>query len=461
MKYKYDLQILTASTKYAKALYSVAEKSTAQAQDFHNSAFGANLASYDAQNGRFRMAAKGGDPSYQVKDPTKTDLIDSFAVEDWMFKTRAKKRWKCAFKNVETGKCVGAKVIQDSKSAYHDPYYDKRGLNLDRMPQGTSNGSSFFFFDTFTPDYAADYFRTDAYHTWGTDKVINNAIIPKRVEEGGSWRITDPDTGDWDGVDFGRTWGGRYRFHFVDLGAAPNAFESATWLNAKLPMSSDYPHGDPPIWQYDADPRWQQGGDSCTNSPTEYTGGTACRLMPRLARSVGYGLFFRSTPGYLYRPIPRGDVYWLAVSSWTDFYSRPQWVNGQLTNLPWYGTWWTDTTKLYKIGKVSGGRKQDDTLRWLSSATPYARWVGRIGEKIPLYDPTNNRPTGKKLDTSPEERGPAGPRLPRPRRRRPDRDRPRAAGHRQARGDQVRRRPDRCLQRHREGQGARRPRPGL
>ena len=91
--------------------------------------------------------------------------------------------------------------------------------------------------------------------------MIDGEIVPKAVEKGGSWRITDPDTGQWDGVDFARTWGGRYRFHFVDLGAAPNDYESATWLNAKLPMSSDYPHGDPPIWQYDADPLWKQAGD--------------------------------------------------------------------------------------------------------------------------------------------------------------------------------------------------------
>lgn len=405
MKYEYDLQILRASQEYTKALFQVAEKHTAQGQAYHNSETGPKIAAYDADQGaEFRLAAKGGDPAFMVVDPTKTDLIDAYAVEDWMFRTRADKRWKCAFTDVESGKCVGAKVIQDTKDAYHDPYYDKRGFDLDRMPQGLNKGSSFFFFDTFTPDYAADYFRPDAYHTWGTDKVIDGEIVPKAVEEGGSWRITDPDTGQWDGVDYGRTWGGRYRFHFVDLGAAPNTFESATWLNAKLPMSSDYPHGDPPIWHYDADPRWQQGGESCTNSPTEYTGGTPCRLMPRLARSVAYGLFFRSTPGYLYRPIPRGDVYWLAVTSWTDFYSRPQDPTGagQLTNLPWYGTWWTNTRKLYKIGNVSGGRKQDDTLRWLSSATPYARWVGRIGQKIPLYDPTNNQPTGKKLNTAPK-----------------------------------------------------------
>ena len=403
MKYKYDLQILRASKGYTQALFQVAEKHTAQAQDYHNSETGPKVAAYDADQGsEFRQAAKGGDPAFKVVDPTKTDLIDAYAVEDWMFETRADKRWKCAFTNVENGKCVGAKVIQDTKNAYHDPYYDKKGLNLDKTPQGLNKGSSFFFFDTFTPDYAAKFFRPDAYHTWGTDKVIDGEIVSKAVEQGGSWRITDPDTGQWDGVDFARTWGGRYRFHFVDLGAAPNTFESATWLNAKLPMSSDYPHGDPPIWQYDADPRWQQDGESCTNSPTEYTGGTGCRLMPRLARAVAYGLFFRSTPGYLYRPIPRGDVYWLAVTSWTDFYSRPQYVGGQLTNAPWYGTWWTNTKKLYKIGNVSDGRKQDDTLRWLSSATPYARWVGRIGEKIPLYDPTNNRPTGKKLDTAPK-----------------------------------------------------------
>jgi hypothetical protein len=125
-------------------------------------------------------------------------------------------------------------------------------------------------------------------------------------------------------------------------------------------------------------------------------------MMPRLGRDIAYGLFFRSTAGYLYRPIPRGDVYWLAVTNWTDFYSRPQWVNGQLTNAPWYGTWWTDPDKLYKIGDVADGPRQDDTLRWLSSATPYARWVGRKNEVIPLYDPTNNQPTGDMLDTAPK-----------------------------------------------------------
>jgi len=408
IKYNYQLHVLQASDAYAKALFQVAEDNTAQAQAYHEgstSTRSKNQVKYDATYGKFRVLAKGGDPSYVVSDPTKTDLVDAYSVEDWIFNSRTDSKWACAFTDAETGACSSPSVIDPDPRAYHDPYYDKSGLNLDTMPQGLNKGSSFFFLDTFTPDYAKDYFRPNAYHTYGTDKVINGGIVAKSVEDGGSWRITDPDTGDWDGVDFARTWGGRYRFHFVDLGAAPNDYEAASWAGKGLGMSNDYPHGDPPIWQYDADPLWQQGGDTCVTDidPTlPYSNFTPCRLMPRLGRDVAYGLFFRSTAGYLYRPIPRGDVYWLATSTWTDFYSRPQWVQGQLANAPWYGTWWTDSSKLFKIGDVSGGTQQDDTLRWLSSATPYARWVGRKNEVIPLYDPTSNQPTGEVLDTSPK-----------------------------------------------------------
>ncbi|WP_299445095.1 CARDB domain-containing protein [uncultured Phycicoccus sp.] len=410
MTYRYDISVLAASEEYAKALFQVAENATAKAQTYHGGTTRtANQVKYDQAYGALRVAAKDGDLSYKVADPTKTDLVDAYAVEDWIFETRYDDRWACAFTNLETGECSSPAVVNPDAGAYHDPYYDKSGLNLDRMPQGPNQGSSFFFLDTFTPGYAKDYFRPGAYHTYGTDKVIDGAIVPKAVEDGGSWRITDPDTGDWDGIDFGRTWGGRYRFHFIDLGAAPNDFESATWAGKGLGMSSDYPHGDPPVWHYTADPLWKQSGDTCATDGTKiagmdlpYNNTTPCRMMPRLARDVAYGLFFRSTAGYLYRPIPRGDTYWLAVSNWTDFYSRPQWVNGALTNAPWYGSWWTDMDKLYKIGDVSGGTQQDDTLRWLSSATPYARWVGRKGETIPLYDPTNNLPTGEVLDTSPK-----------------------------------------------------------
>jgi hypothetical protein len=407
IKFNYQLRIIQASDEYARALFQVAEDSTARDQAYKASSRGQDMARYDSLYGHFRVLAKNGDASYRVTDPTKTDLIDAYAVEDWIFNSRLDQRWNCAFRNLETNECHNPSIIQPDPTAYHDPFYDRNGLNLDRMPQGLNKGSSFFFMDTFTPSYASEYFRPGAYHTYGTDRVVNGQIDQRPIEQGGSWRITDPDTGAWDGVDYARTWGGRYRFHYIDLGAAPNNFESLSWLGAERQMSSDYPLGDPPIWQYTAEPRWNQapGTVSCTdttpqNTANDNTFNTPCRLMPRIGRSVSYGLFFRSTAGYLYRPIPRADVNWLATSTWTDFYSRPQHVNGQLTNLPWYGTWWTNTDPLYKINQ--SGDNSDDVLRWLSSAVPYTRWVGRKGEVIPIYDPTNNQPTGRVLDTSPK-----------------------------------------------------------
>jgi len=402
LRYKYDLQVLVATDAYTKALFNVAEQHTAHNVAFRDDAMTAQLAKYDESYGQFRLAAKGGDPSYKVTDPTTHDLVDGVAVEDWMFKTRTSPAWKCAFKDATTHACVSAKVLQNTANSYHDPYYDKFGLNLDKMPQGVNKGSSYLFFDTFTPSFAKDYFRPGAYHVWGTDKVIDGKIVEKPATAGGSWRITDPDTNEWAGVDFARTWGGRYRWHFFDLGAAPNNYEDITWANYGALESSDYPQGDPPVWQYDADPLWQQSSGECqVTSETAYTGDTPCRIMPRLARDVAYGLFFRSTPGYLYRPIPQGDVYWLATTNFTDFYSRPQWVDGSPAPVgsP-YGTWWTDLTKLFQIDSVTK-KTHDDTLRWLSSAMPYVKWVGRKGQVIPLYDPKTGKKTGT-LDTSPK-----------------------------------------------------------
>jgi len=400
IRYKYDLHVLVATDAYTKALYAVAKSHTAQNQSFRDDTMTAQLTKYDETYGQYRVAAKGGDPSYKVADPSTHDLVDGYAVEDWMWTSRTDPKWKCAFKDASTHSCVSARVLQDTKGSYHDPFYDKFGLNLDKMPEGVNKGSSYLFFDTFTPSYAKDYFRPGAYHVWGTDKVIDGKIIDKPVSQGGSWRITDPDTNQWAGVDFARTWGGRYRWHFFDLGAAPNNYEDVTWANYGALMSSDYPQGDPPVWQYDADPLWQQTGSDCqVTSQTAYTGNTPCRMMPRLARDVAYGLFFRSTAGYLYRPIPQGDVYWLATTNFTDFYSRPQWVNGALVSGD-YGNWWSDMTKLFKIDNVNQ-TKHDDTLRWLSSALPYVKWVGRKGQVIPLYDPKTGKKTGT-LDASPK-----------------------------------------------------------
>src|SRR6185436_4953809 len=67
------------------------------------------------------------------------------------------------------------------------------------------------------------------------------------------WRVqrNDPDTGAFDGIDWARIWGGRYRFMMLDLGAAPNPYEAETWGNRNRSVygSANY---DPPLWEYRA-----------------------------------------------------------------------------------------------------------------------------------------------------------------------------------------------------------------
>ena len=64
-------------------------------------------------------------------------------------------------------------------------------------------------------------------NTW--DSAEARAIL-KPQNEYHVWKInrTDPDTGQFDGIDWARIWGGRYRFMMVDAGAAPNPYEAET-----------------------------------------------------------------------------------------------------------------------------------------------------------------------------------------------------------------------------------------
>ena len=87
-------------------------------------------------------------------------------------------------------------------------------------------------------------------NTW--DSAEARAIL-KPQDEYHVWKInrTDPDTGDFDGIDWARIWGGRYRFMMVDTGAAPNPYEAETWGNRNRSVygSANY---DPPLWEYRA-----------------------------------------------------------------------------------------------------------------------------------------------------------------------------------------------------------------
>jgi hypothetical protein len=167
----------------------------------------------------------------------------------------------------------------------------------------------------------------------------------------------DPDTGEFDGIDWARVWGGNYRFMMVDLGAAPNPYESETWGNRNRTVLGSAAY-DPPLWEYRANaPR----PVTVINAPTQ---GVEQALTPgetwdanqmnfMLGRTVNQAASFRFLHSYLYEPWPATGQYWFSDNVWHD-------ANAQLP-------WASDLTKLYN---------QDVVLAGLRTLTPYLTFQG-------------------------------------------------------------------------------------
>lgn len=295
--YKIKYRFLEADRTWTEDLFRVMKKNTKLDQPFaltppvgsRRQQQGDYLAEYDARQGKeFRG------PNRVVTNPSVGDKIDAFDVEDWVFATRNDKKYKSSFRDLETGKRHSSRFINPDPGAYFDPFYTRTGKrDLDRAPQGPATTFSFFAIDTFggTDDpITAKYFRPNAYHFFDVSEHMKDA------ESG------EPGAGP----DNSRVWGGRYRFVLHDLGAGPNNLETSDAFTANTPTgSADYPNGDPPIWDYLNDPKWQG------------------QLVPRTARDAKSMLFARLIGNYLYRPVP-ADVYFVANNNWVDCYSNPQ-----------------------------------------------------------------------------------------------------------------------------------------
>ncbi len=284
IKFTYDYAFLQANETWTRDLFAKAKSVTRRDAAFDSDDAADYLALYDAHQGKVTR-----DPAHRVTNPTVSDKIDAFAVEDWIYGSRDDTKYSRAFTDIETGETRDGRFITPDLGGYYDPFYTAKGRkNLEIMPQGTATSFTFFVLDTYTADYAADYFRPSAYHHWDV-----------------SMRMIDPDTGAEDGPDWARVWGGRYRFFFHDLGAGPNHWETFDFFAGAVPGSAAKPFGDPPIWDYLADPSWRG------------------LLVERTRRSAVTMLLFRFTPSYLYRPVP-ADVYFLASNNWHDCYADPE-----------------------------------------------------------------------------------------------------------------------------------------
>jgi hypothetical protein len=165
---------------------------------------------------------------------------------------------------------------------------------------------------------------------------------------------TDPDTNSFAGIDWGRNWGGNYREVFLDLGAAPNPYESQTWGNRRRdPVGSDA--FDPPLWEYEnGAPRTTVTGDfSDPYSPNPTLTWDTNWLNYDLGRFVNDAASYRFFHSYLYEPRPSVGRYYLSSNIWRDSFSTAPWS--------------TDLTKLFNQTLVLDG---------LRTLVPYFTFIG-------------------------------------------------------------------------------------
>jgi hypothetical protein len=344
IKYNFDYHFFKADSTYTQDLFAVAKSVTRYDQVFGPTTVhsylqpmpvdskAAYLRSYNTKYGVYRGTAN----QVLATDAGTPDMVDEFAVEDWIQNTRLSSKYCNSFTDLDTGKTTGAQFINPDPNAVRDPYWDGNGtraVNPDRNPQGLNQGITFLLLDTFSPDYAKNYFRPNHYHTWASFE-----------------HITDPDTNQPEGILDGRGWGGRYRFYFQDLGAAPSPYERAEWARFVTDVEAAATGGsagfDPPIWQYRNDPNWNGTGPAL---PTAAGGGTLGKVM---GWDINQGLAFKYIGSYLYRPYP-SDVYVIAANTWVDHYSQPS--QGDFYSVI--------PSKLYK---------PDVAIKALNSAAPYA-----------------------------------------------------------------------------------------
>jgi hypothetical protein len=240
IEYHYTYNFIATPESYNRAFFAAAKAATSSG-DYQLPFDRDYIERYNAANG----AKRGLDGV--VAPGTPIDFVDGFSLEDWV--------------------------------ATHPP----AGVSFDLAQP--ANGYTFFVVDSFRPSYAGQYYNKSRYHNF---KVMNSLTV-------------DPDSGAQSGFDWGRVWGGRYRFLMLDVGAAPNSWEGAVTLaNTKifrLEGNGDSSVFDPPIWHY---------GASDLQS-----------FYDHLGEDIQYAIWMRFTRGYLYPPHPF-DRFVIAANTWHD-----------------------------------------------------------------------------------------------------------------------------------------------
>ena len=300
-EYKWKPKVVYAPSAFTSGLFA-AMRANSSTGDFSKAQNRAYLESYNATRGNFRGSGNTVQPNAPVR------FVDGEKTEDW--------------------------IAANSKQflGWDDP---ARGKG-----PGENPGYTVYVLNTWDSAEARAHIRpANEYHVFKVNRI-------------------DPDTGDFDGIDWARIWGGRYRFMMVDLGAAPNPYEAETWGNRGRSVNGSATY-DPPLWEYRANaPRpvtvvnafegWEQAVTPGATWDVE-------QLQRMIARTVNQATSFRFLHSYLYEPHPATGRYWFSDNVWHD-------ANAELP-------WASDLSKLYN---------QSIVLNGLRTLTPYLEFAGDV-----------------------------------------------------------------------------------
>jgi hypothetical protein len=300
LEYRWHPQIVYAPDSFTTALFQQMMASSTTG-DFVGTTYRPYLESYNLTHGMYRGLGN------QVATGASVRFFDAEKLETWL--------------------------AQNSLAGLGFDLGPKGGPNLG---PGKKPGYTVFVLNTWnSPQAQAILAPQHEYHTFKVNRV-------------------DPDTNSFSGIDWGRVWGGNYREVFLDLGAAPNPYESQTWGNRRRdPVGSDA--FDPPLWEYEGGaPRTTVTGDfSDPYSPNPTATWNKDWLNYDLGRFVNDAASYRFFHSYLYEPRPSVGRYYLSSNIWRDSFST--------------APWGTDLTKLFDQQKVLDG---------LSTLVPYFTFTG-------------------------------------------------------------------------------------
>ena len=315
-------QVVYAPDAFADGLFATMKANSSKG-DLSGAVYREHLERYNATRGIYRDDPATPLPDRQVLPGSQMRFVDAEKAEDWIA--------------ANTQKYFG---------------WQLNGYVAKKQQKGSPPGFAIFVLNT-----------------WDSPAAVRNLAPQSEYHAFKVVRI-DPDTGNDEGIDWARVWGGRYREMILDLGAAPNPYESETWGNRGRAIFGSESF-DPPLWEYRANaprpltladlPDAERYGSAVSPGRT-WTGDDLAFNIGRFANEAAS---YRFAHSYLYEPRPQTGNYYLSSSIWHDANAAAPWPS--------------DSSRLYNEQAVFDG---------LRTLVPYFSFAGDTEfRNLPIGDP--------------------------------------------------------------------------